>query len=217
MSQAPHWKKGEIWDVLLLNSGLEARHKQDTKANQQDLSRAIPTNTSSRHLGSGRGEPASAWTELGAAQGLSRRCWGDGDKGQQAAGSLRGGKELSEEDAAGAGRAAGVGPYRGIFAGAVTDDSLAPRVPVCPLGNIINLSLYHQPLVRPQVVLLDLLPSVEADLRRRLPRIPPLLTPFPHEATRSFVFLTKEGKKGEETCPCSSQGCAGGEELSWRD
>lgn len=131
---------------------------------------------------------------------MSSRCWGDGDRGQQAAGSPRGGKELSE-DAAGAGRAAGVGPYRGIFAGAVADDSLAPRVPVCPLGDIIDLSLYHQPLVRPQVVLLDLLPGVEADLRRRLPRVPPLLTPFPHGAARFFVFLTRGGEEGGEPVP----------------
>lgn len=118
-----------------------------------------------------------------------------GTWGQQAAGSPRGGKELSE-DAAGAGRAAGVGPYRGIFAGAVADHSLAPRVPVCPLGDIINLSLYHQPLVRPEVVLLDLLPGVEADLRRRLPRIPPLLTPFPHGGHSILCLLDQRGEVG---------------------
>lgn len=92
-----------------------------------------------------------------------------------------------------------VGPYRGIFAGAVADHSLTPRVSVCPLGDIINLSLYHQPLVRPQVVLLDLLPGVGADLR---PRLPSFLTPFPHGATCFFVFLPKWGGGG--SCPCAS-------------
>lgn len=70
---------------------------------------------------------------------------------------------------------------------------MTPRVPVCPLGDIINLALYHQPLVGPQGVLLDLLPGVEADLRLRLPRLAAFLTPFPHGATCRFVFLGRSG------------------------
>lgn len=84
-------------------------------------------------------------------------------------------------------------PYRGIFPGAVADDSVAPRVPVSPLGDIVHLALYHQPLVRPQVVLLDLLPGVEGDLRLALPRLLAFLPPFPHGAGRFFVFWPSGG------------------------
>lgn len=106
-------------------------------------------------------------------------------------------------------------PYRGIFPGAVADDSVAPRVPVSPLGDIVHLALYHQPLVRPQVVLLDLLPGVEGDLRLALPRLLAFLPPFPHLPAASL----SSGRAGGTwpRCPRSlSLSCSPALSLSFR-
>lgn len=158
----------------------DSRHRTNTdKAPQRSLSRPLP-----RVLPGGRGAaPAGIGRVRGDVRGEGRQ------------GASRG---------AAPDPGAAPCPYRGILAGAVADDPLAARVPARPLGDIVNLPLYHQPPVRPQVVLLDLLPGVGADLRLALPGLLSFLAPLPHGAGRRFVLSIREarGRAGGTSFPC---------------
>lgn len=50
-------------------------------------------------------------------------------------------------------------PYRSIFPCIVRDDPVAPGVPAGPFGDVVDLAVDDEPLVRAQVVLLNLLPA----------------------------------------------------------
>ena len=52
--------------------------------------------------------------------------------------------------------------YRGILSSIVVDDPESSRVPLGPLCDVVDLSIYHQPLVIPAAVALHLLPGVNA-------------------------------------------------------
>lgn len=49
--------------------------------------------------------------------------------------------------------------YRSIFSRIVSDDTVAPRVPLGPFGNVVDLAVDDEPPVGAQVVLLNLFPA----------------------------------------------------------
>ena len=69
-----------------------------------------------------------------------------------------------------------------IFPGVVPDDPLALRVPAGPFGDVEDLAIDDQPLVRAQVVLLNLLPLEGRHRRLKLGGPLALVTPLPHAA-----------------------------------
>lgn len=72
--------------------------------------------------------------------------------------------------------------YRSIFSGIVSDDTVAPRVPLGPFGNIVNLAVDDEPPVGAQVVLLNLLPAEGGHRRLALGASLSLVTSLPHAA-----------------------------------
>lgn len=52
--------------------------------------------------------------------------------------------------------------YCGVLSSIVADDTEASRVSLGPLSDVVNLSVYDQPLVVPAAVALHLLPGVQA-------------------------------------------------------
>lgn len=73
-------------------------------------------------------------------------------------------------------------PYRSIFPRVVPDDPLAPWVPAGPFGDVVDLAVDDEPLVRAQVVLLNLLPAEGGHGRPALCGPLALVPPFPHAA-----------------------------------
>jgi hypothetical protein len=55
------------------------------------------------------------------------------------------------------------GSYRGIFPSIVVEDSVPTWMLVCPVCNIVNLVINHQPLVGLLIVSLDFLPGVSVE------------------------------------------------------
>ena len=72
---------------------------------------------------------------------------------------------------------------RSIFSRIVSDDTVAPRVPLGPFGNVVDLAVDDEPPVGAQVVLLNLLPTEGGHRSLALGAPLSLVTSLPHAAS----------------------------------